>query len=130
MSPLRKEWVNGSDFTPVSPALSRALGGDFISAAVAARIQFRMNYYGEMREGIKWWACSMANLAEDIGISENQVRRGLGVLETAGMLERKQFQDKGPWDRTMSLRLLFDEVTPSAPQGEPSALEGGSPSAL
>lgn len=129
MSPVRPEWVNGDNFTKVSPDMVRALGGDFIAAGVAARIQFRTSYFGYDRDGQRWWRCSMSDLALDLGITDKQVRRCFTVLETAGMLQREQHKHEGPWDRTMSLSLVFDLVTPSAPEGGPSAPEGDSTSA-
>ncbi len=129
MSPVKPEWVNGDNFTKVSPDMTRTLGGDFIAAGVAARIQFRASYFGYDRDGQRWWRCSMPELASDLGITEKQVRRCFTVLESAGMLVREQHKKEGSWDRTMSLSLVFDLVTPSAPEGRASAPEGGCSSA-
>lgn len=125
MTKVKASWVNGDDFTKVSPDMTRALNGDFIAAGVAARIAFRSNYWGYVVDGVRWWRCSMPDLANDLGITEKQVRSRIAVLETAGMLRREAHKKEGAWDRTMSLSLVFDSVTPSAPQGGASAPEGG-----
>lgn len=105
---LKNEWVNGSEFIMVSPELTKALGGDFVAAGVAARAKYRTNRKGYEFDGLIWWRCSVAELADDMGISIRQVRRALVVLEENGMVEKASHNIEGSWDRTLSYRLIFD----------------------
>lgn len=103
---LPLEWVNGNDFIAVSPALTKALDGDFIAAAVAGRIKFASNLSEPDEEGLRWVDKPATDIAEDMGLSVKQVRRALTVLEDNGYIVRTS-RSKDSWDRTLSVALIF-----------------------
>jgi len=109
---VQPEWVNGDDFTALSPHVTKALGGDFAAAATLARIRFRTRLFGYEHDGRMWWRASAEDLASDLGASVKQVRRALGVLERAGMLDREQHALDGAYDRTMSYSINYATPPP------------------
>lgn len=114
---LPVEWVNGNDFIAVSPALTRALDGDFISAAVAGRIKFVGNLSTPDEDGMRWVDKPAQDIADDMGLSVKQVRRALTVLEEHGYIVRTN-RSKDSWDRTLSIALVFmDQGNVHVPSG-------------
>lgn len=99
------EWVNGNDFIAVSPALTRDLDGDFISAAVAGRVKFIGNLSTPDEAGLRWVDSPASDIAESMGLSVKQVRRALTVLEERGYIVRANRGNA--WDRTLSVALVF-----------------------
>ena len=102
---LPVEWVNGNDFIAVSPALTRNLDGDFITAAVAGRIKFISNLSHADEDGLRWVDSPASEIAESMGLSVKQVRRALTVLEERGYIVRANRGNS--WDRTLSVALVY-----------------------
>ena len=103
---LAVEWVNGNDFIAVSPALTRALDGDFIAAAVAGRIKFVANLSVPDEDGLRWVDSPASEIAESMGLSVKQVRRAIGVLEDHGYIIRAN-RSKDSCVRTLSIALVY-----------------------
>lgn len=68
-------------FVAVFPKLVRALGGDMQAAAVLQSIHYRSPQAGT------WTHLSLAEIAEETGLSTDQVHRSTGRLRSAGLLE-------------------------------------------
>lgn len=100
------EWVNGNDFTAVSAALSKDLGGEFIAAGVAGRIKFVGNLSRPDADGLLWVDTPAQEIADSMGVTVKQVRRALSILEERGYITRKP-RNLGPWDRGMSVALVI-----------------------
>lgn len=106
---LPVHWVNGGEFIMTSPALTRELGGDLITAAVAGRIRYLSQdarIVDKDEDGTEWVATPAQEIADGMGITVKQVRRALSVLEESGYIIRAN-RNKDSWDRTLSVALVY-----------------------
>src|SRR5580704_15116612 len=88
-----------SDFTPVRSALLRALDGDAAGAIVLTRIAWRCEG-PQAVEG--WWAGTNETIADETGLSVDQVYRAINRLKKSKHLNASKRHNDGPWDQTMS----------------------------
>jgi len=54
-----------------------------------------------------WWRGTYQELAEETGLSPDQVRRALGKLKDDGFLAAEARREGGNWDRTMSYQVVM-----------------------
>lgn len=92
----------------VTPALIRLLGGDAAAAVVLTRIQWRTQVHGEVRDGHAWYRASLVELAEDTGLSRDQVNRLVRKLRDKGYVEARAL-DEITGDQTLWYRLVFSD---------------------
>ena len=101
---IPRELLAASDFTVVRAELVRALDGDGNTAIVLTRIHWRAE-----REDGEWWRGTRAQIAEETGLAEHQVKHSLKKLKDAGHLEVKQERTGGAWDHTQTYRVVMSE---------------------
>jgi hypothetical protein len=94
------------DFTQVGAALIRELGGNATLALVLARIHWRLEH---LPAG-SWWRGSAGQLAEETGLSVDQVNRQIKRLRERGYLETVKEQRDGPSDQTLSYRPVVGDT--------------------
>lgn len=102
------EHATARDFMMVRAALVKTLGGAN-EALVWTRIDFRLQmrqppYVDE--ESVAWWPASLDLLADETGLSRDQVKRALQGLLTAGHLAATEHRLGGNYDRTKSYRTV------------------------
>lgn len=106
------------DFTPVRAALLRVLGGDAVAALVVTRIAWRCAG-PQAVDG--WWCGTHEALADEIGLSADQVRKAAGRLKAAGHIETEKRRTGGVWDQTLSYRPIVTDMSVCAhPAQEPN----------
>lgn len=92
-------------FTQAFPSLIKALNGDVLSAVVLQCINYRSFITKPDDNGDTWVDLRIFEIAEDIGISEQQAQRALNKLRSYGLLMEKQhegYNNKKMW------RIDFD----------------------
>ncbi len=94
-----------SDFVIIEGETVRALG-DYHAAAVFQRIAWRCDRSGE-------WRATVAQIAEEIWLTEKQVRKALDRVREVGWIDGEQ---RHPMDRTKTWRVLWED-DPERPQG-------------
>lgn len=79
--------VTASDFISVRAALVKRLGGAN-EALVWARIEFRSrsSFHAHERAERHWWKASYEEIAEEVGLSRDQVKRAVAKLIEQGFL--------------------------------------------
>jgi hypothetical protein len=117
---IGRELLAAPDFTMVRAELVRALGGDAGAALVLTRIHWRL---AALTDGA-WWRGTLDEIADETGLSRDQVNRSVRKLRLAGHLETSQEHGDGAWDRTLSYRLV---LTDSAHVAESPQHLAGSP---
>lgn len=87
MSGVPADEVTAKDFIMVRAALVRRLGGAN-EALVWSRIEYRANSAKHAHEanGSLWWAASYEVIADEVGLSRDQVKRVVGRLVEQGFL--------------------------------------------
>jgi len=98
--------ATAKDFIMVRAALVRRLGGAN-EALVWSRIEYRASsakHAHETPDGSLWWAASRAAIAEDVGLTSDQVRRAIETLVQGGFLRAERHHGA---DRTMSYSPVF-----------------------
>ena len=103
--------LTANDFIGVRAALVRELGNDANRALVLTRIFYRADQrWREAHEGDGrwWWRAKYPTIAEETGLSEQQVRRCIRWLTDAGHIESREFRHDGITDRTLSYRVITD----------------------
>lgn len=139
--PFPETWVNGNDFIMVHPAMIKALGGNMIAAAIAARLHFLLRGpEAYERDGVRWLRLSQSALAEDLGITRKQVRTSVALLVEQGYILTTKHFAGGNADHTFSYRLNLSEnraesdvphrANRSAPQGTSRCAPQGKSSVL
>lgn len=101
--------LTATDFIGVRASLIRALGGDAGRAIVVSRIYWRTStLWKDSHEdsGSVWWRTTYAVLAEETGLSADQVRRAVKWLVEQGHVETHEFRFNGITDRTLSFRVI------------------------
>lgn len=105
--------LTAKDFIGVRAGLIRELGGDANRAVVLTRIYFRASEdYREAVEvdGLYWWRATREQIAEETGLSTDQVKRIVTWLVAEGHVTSIAHHLEGKWDQTRSLRVTGDEV--------------------
>jgi len=103
--------VTAADFMQVRSALVRLLGGAN-EALVWTRIEFRMQAAVPPhvdQQGNVWWPATAEQIADETGLSADQVRRALRGLIDDGYLESTEHRLGGNYDRTKSYRTLVQD---------------------
>lgn len=118
------EEVTAKDFIMVRAALVRRLGGAN-EALVFARIHYRTADKPPHVDPVTneaWWPVSRETLAEETGLSPDQVKRALLKLIQTGAIDWAEHRLGGNYDRTKSYRpiLVPDERAESPNEGSPS----------
>jgi hypothetical protein len=98
-----------SEFMMIRPGLVRELGA--VGALVWTRIHWRCSAHGQHvtvdEHGQVWWPAPRDVIAEETGLSPEQVRRAIDRLVTDGYLEKTEHRHSGNYDRTKSYRPLI-----------------------
>lgn len=104
----------------VEAQMVRDLKGDAVAAIVAARILFKLELRGVYDvAGRSWWRASQAELADETGLSRDQVRRAVERLIDGGFLLAEKHHldpERKEWDQTLSYSLVEAHDAP-APNG-------------
>jgi hypothetical protein len=106
--------IASHDFTQLRAALVRHLDGDTTAALVLTRIHWRVS---ALPEG-SWWRCNAEQMAAETGLSRDQVNRAIGRLREKKHLETTQECREGPRDRTLSYRIIWDDMSIDAQTAE------------
>jgi hypothetical protein len=109
---ILRSWIASSDFTILRAELVRALGGNAAAALVLTRILWRCE--GPYSAGDGWWRVNRKQLAEETGLSVDQVKRLVNKLVADGHLDESKQRTDGEWDQTISYRVAIDEMSESA----------------
>lgn len=104
-TPLPRSLVADSDYTMIRAELVRTLDGDAVAAIVLTRVAWRCDGPHAV-EG--WWTGGYDTLADETGLSGDQVRKAVGRLKTAGLVETSKRRAGGSWDHTLSYRAVLD----------------------
>lgn len=112
------EEVTAKDFIMVRAALVRRLGGAN-EALVWSRIEYRASsakHAHHVGENL-WWAASRQTIAEEIGLTPEQVRRAIEKLVEDGFLLAERHHGS---DRTMSYSpvILHEAISPDGDSHE------------
>lgn len=108
---IRPDWF-GDDFVQVHPDAVRYFDGDVLAVYVLARIRFRTRVpFGYERDGRRWWRSSATELAEDLGLSVDRVRRTIRSLVARGALDAEKHHAEGPYDQTLSYAVVYSAAT-------------------
>ncbi len=131
---LTPELLTQTDFIGVRAALVSLLGNDANRALVLTRIFYRADpRWREAHEadGFWWWRASRETIAQETGLTANQVQRILKWLDDNGFIESVAFQMGGRWDQTRSLRVVLHRAIchddPAESQNEHSAESQNAP---
>lgn len=103
---IAKSLLTASDFTMVRAALVRQLGSTDL-AVILTRVAWRCE---AQEDG--WWEANHKQIANETGLSEDCVQRGLMKLRQAGHLVAEQ--RSGGYNRTMSYRVESGDVSDSS----------------
>lgn len=124
--------LTAKDFIGVRAGLVRELGGDGNRALVLTRIFYRAD--GAWREaheadGHWWWRARYSVVADETGLSDQQVRRCINWLVKEGHIEAREFRQGGITDRTLSYRVISDlsESTGDVSDSTPQSLSDSTP---
>lgn len=93
-----------ADYTLLRAALVRHFEGDAVLALTAQRIFWRCA--GPHSDG-DWWTGSQSKVAEETGLSPQQVQRAVRRLSDRGELECEK--RSGPFNHTLSYRVVTSE---------------------
>lgn len=105
--------LTAKDFIGVRAALIRELGGDANRAVVLTRIFYRASedFRGAIeRDGLYWWRATREEIAEETGLSPDQIKRIMTWLVDQGYVESVAHHLEGKWDQTRSLRVPVDQA--------------------
>lgn len=105
--------LTAKDFIGVRAEVIRQLGGDANRAVVLTRIFYRAAQdYRESVEvdGAFWWRATREQIAEETGLSPDQVKRIITWLAAEGFIEAVSHHLEGKWDQTRSLRVTTDQA--------------------
>lgn len=92
------------DFIMLRPALVRKMGGNVVGAMILTRIAYRCGAQHSADDGHKWWRSSVEAIADEVGLSVDQVKRAVRALIAGGYLVAKVDNQNGH-DRTKSYRV-------------------------
>lgn len=104
-------------FSTVTAGMVRDLDGDGVAAIVAARILYEVTYHGSLDgNGVRWWRATHDTLAEDTGLSRQQVQRAVQRLVEHGFVAttKQRLSDRGDWDQTLSYSLVEQHPSPTS----------------
>lgn len=73
-------------FVAVFPSLVRALRGDLTAAAVLQHVNYRAQAAKPAGDGRRWLELPLAEIAEEIGLSVDQIQRATKRLRDGGLL--------------------------------------------
>lgn len=103
-----QDLLTAPDFIGVRAALVKELGGDANRALVLTRIHWRADERWRESihaDGFWWWRATREVIAEETGLSVDQVKRILAWLVKEGYVVSEAHQIDGKWDQTRSLRV-------------------------
>jgi hypothetical protein len=106
------------EFTTVRSEVIRLLGGNANAAVVLSRINFRANknYRNAIEDGngAWWWRASTTEIAEETGLTVDQVRFAVKKLVDGGWVTVQKHRKYGSSDHTWSYRIVDREVVDEA----------------
>jgi hypothetical protein len=105
---LHESLFIASDFIGIRAALVKQLGGDANRAIVLTRIYYRADARWIESHDMNakwWWRATYQTIAEETGLSHQQVRRCLSWLEEKDCIEAVEFRLGGAYDHTRSYRV-------------------------
>lgn len=113
--------LTARDFIGVRAGLVAALGNDANAALVLTRIAYRTeggwSESHQDSEGGWWWRASYETIANETGLTRDQVKRAVRALIDGKWVDGRMFRIEGPYDRTMSYAL------PDTPIGQDRPIE-------
>jgi hypothetical protein len=118
--------VTAKDFIMVRAALVKRLGGAN-EALVWSRIEYRASsaQHAHEADGMHWWAASYEVIADEVGLSRDQVKRVVGKLVDGGFLVAAKHHGSL---QTMSYRPVIihraDSPYGSVPSGDIALVPG------
>lgn len=101
--------LTATDFIGVRASLVKMLGNDGNRAIVLTRIYWRtteVNRDAIERGGFWWWRVKYQTLAEETGLTLDQVKRVMKWLVENGYVETVEHRLDGITDRTLSIRVI------------------------
>lgn len=101
--------LTARDFIGVRASLIVTLGNNAARALVLTRIFWRaseLNTDAHENDGFWWWRTTYSRLAEETGLTEQQVRPVVKWLLEKGHIETREFRFNGITDRTLSFRVV------------------------
>jgi hypothetical protein len=104
--------LTANDFIGVRAALVSELGNDAASALVLTRIFYRADERWREAvevEGTWWWRASYDVIAEETGLTRQQVRRTVTALVGGGHIETAKHHLQGINDQTLSYRVCLSD---------------------
>jgi hypothetical protein len=106
--------LTANDFIGVRAALVAELGNDAASALVLTRIFYRADERWREaieREGEWWWRVTYDGIADETGLTKQQVRRACTKLIESGHVAAEKHHVQGINDQTLSYRVRLFEST-------------------
>ena len=125
--------LTARDFIGVRAGLVAALGNDANAALVLTRIAYRTEggwHESHEADGRWWWRATYETLADETGLTRDQVKRALRVLLNAGWIEGRAFMHEGAYDRTQSYSITAPDDRADSPDeraGSPDEDRADSP---
>lgn len=113
---IDRSLLTANDFIGVRAALVRELGNNADRALVLTRIYYRADERWREaieRDGQWWWRATRETIAEETGLSVDQVKRIVSWLVENGYVQSVAHQVEGSWDQTRSLRVDVGAVSPN-----------------
>lgn len=126
--------LTARDFIGVRAGLVAALGNDANAALVLTRISYRTE--GGWHEshvddaGRWWWRAGYEVIADETGLTRDQVKRALRTLSNEGWIDSQTFRREGPYDRTLSYSVVVPDDRADSPDeraGSPDVDRADSP---
>jgi hypothetical protein len=105
--------LTATDFIGVRASLVKTLGNDGNRAIVLTRIYWRttgVNRDAIERGGFWWWRVKYQTLAEETGLTLDQVKRVMKWLVENEYVETVEHRLDGITDRTLSIRVITDSA--------------------
>lgn len=105
--------LTARDFIGVRAHLVQLLGNDGNRAIILSRIYWRtseLNRDGIERDGHMWWRVKYQTIAEETGLTLDQVKRVMKWLVSNGHVETAEHRLDGITDRTLSIRVITESV--------------------
>lgn len=106
--PLVLEDFAPDDFAMVRPALVRKFNGDVAAAYMLARLRYRCQAQHPDSDGTHWWRTRIEDLADELGMSNDQTKRLMKKLIGAGMVAWREDRVRGVSDRVRSYKIIVD----------------------
>jgi hypothetical protein len=126
--------LTARDFIGVRAGLVAALGNDANAALVLTRIAYRTeggwHESHQTSEGRWWWRATYETIADETGLTRDQVKRAVLSLSRLGWIEGMTFRLEGPYDRTLSYSMAVPDDRADSPDeraGSPDVHRADSP---